>query len=234
MLDIHTHILPRIDDGSKSVQQSLAMLQMEKMQGIDQIALTPHFYADRESPERFLKRRLDALNQLNDFAQQNPLPKLSVGAEVAFFTGMSHADGIENLCIGDTNAMLIEMPFCKWNRSIVDELIYFRECRGIQPILAHIERYIAYQPMGAVRELNESGLRIQANASFFIRWRKSWLAMRMLRRREIQFIGSDCHNTSSRPPNMEAAIIEIDKRIGKKAMEYLQCMERRLSEGELI
>ena len=60
VVDFHTHILPGIDDGSSSAEESLAMLQMEKEQGIDTVVVTPHFYPQEDRPERFLKRRKEA------------------------------------------------------------------------------------------------------------------------------------------------------------------------------
>ena len=57
MTDLHTHILPGMDDGAVSVETSLEMLRMERDQGVDAVVLTPHFYRDRERPEQFLARR---------------------------------------------------------------------------------------------------------------------------------------------------------------------------------
>lgn len=231
MLDLHTHILPEMDDGSKSVRESVTMLRIEKKQGVDRVVLTPHFYADRESLESFLLRREQAVHRLEEATAQRNLPMWYLGAEVAFFNGMSHVDGIEQLCIGGTRAMLIEMPFCKWSQSVFKEVDYLREHRGIQPIVAHAERYLRYQPIGTIRDLSESGMWIQVNASFFLRWQTAWLAQRMLKRREIQFLGSDCHNIKSRSPNMDDAIFEIDRRLGKRALKYMGHMEQRLLEG---
>ena len=57
MIDFHTHILPGIDDGSRNSEESIQMLNLEQEQGITKIVFTPHFYANRNSVERFLKRR---------------------------------------------------------------------------------------------------------------------------------------------------------------------------------
>ena len=70
MLDIHTHILPGIDDGSRSVEQSVSMLQCEAEQGVTTVALTPHYDAKRETPAQFVQRREVAkehlLNEIGD------------------------------------------------------------------------------------------------------------------------------------------------------------------------
>ena len=233
MLDIHTHILPGFDDGSRNVRQSLAMLRREAKQGVDKVVFTPHFYAFRESPEAFINRRAEALALLEaEASRRGSLPKRYSGAEVAYFSGISRNDEVEMLCIGNTRAMLIEMPFCRWTPRMFDELDFMKECRGIQPVIAHMERYMRYQPLGTVRRLCESGYWIQVNASFFLDWKTAWLGMRMLKKREIHFIGSDCHDTKMRPPNFGDAVYEIRRKLGKKAIRHLRHMESRLLEGE--
>ena len=83
MFDCHCHILPGIDDGSKNVQMSLAMLDMEVRQGVEGIIFTPHFYADMNSPETFLRRRERALAELEASLDQLPqVPAYTVGSEV--------------------------------------------------------------------------------------------------------------------------------------------------------
>lgn len=233
MLDIHTHILPSVDDGSKSVQMSVSMLRREAKQGISDVVLTPHFYAHRQSPESFFRHRARAMEKLQqETGADSRLPRLHTGAEVAYFGGMSRAEEIESFCIGNSNAMLVEMPFCKWNRHILDEIFHLKNYQGIQPILAHIERYMRFQPMGIVRELCEEGLLIQANASFFTGWPSSMKAMHMLKNHCIHFIGSDCHDLENRPPNLADAVACIDKKLGDSALRYLRHMEKMLLEGE--
>ena len=231
MLDAHTHILPAVDDGSRSIQESVEMLKAEAAQGIDAVILSPHFYADRESPERFFRKRSEALDALDAAAGAAALPAYYAGAEVAFFTGMSRTDEIDQFCIGDTRTLLVEMPFCRWNDTVLKELSFLQEYRGIQPLIAHVERYMSFQPASMVRELCESGVWIQANASFFLRWQTSLKAMRMLKKRFIHFIGSDCHGVSHRPPNMGQALAAIEKRLGADALRFLEYMEGELLEG---
>ena len=232
MLDIHTHILPKMDDGSCSVKQSFAMLRAEALDDVDCVVFTPHFYAQNETPETFLKRREAALRQLTEAKDvSKSIPKMILGAEVAYFAGISRAEGIEELCIDGTNSMLIEMPFCRWNRSVLDELDFLMENRGIRPIIAHIERYMFYQSFGTVRRLCEKGILIQANTSFFTSWNTAWMAMWMLKKNRIHFLGSDCHNMKKRPPDMGEALFRIELRLGRRALKYLRHVERILLGG---
>ena len=70
MIDIHSHILPGIDDGSKDVEMSLSMLRKQEEQRIEAIFLTPHFYADLTDPDTFLNERHDAYDRLTEALQQ--------------------------------------------------------------------------------------------------------------------------------------------------------------------
>ena len=90
MTDLHTHILPGMDDGAKTPEESLQMLRMERDQGVDTVVLTPHFYRDREWPERFLARRRASAEALRDALMALPeeeirnMPRLILGAAVAW------------------------------------------------------------------------------------------------------------------------------------------------------
>lgn len=229
MLDLHTHILPQMDDGSKSMAESLEMLALEKKHGVGRVALTPHFYAHRETLESFLERRGEAEQALRrHMAGGGEYPQVFVGAEVAFFNGMSRNEDIEECCLEGSQAMLIEMPFCKWTRPMWDELQYLRDVRGIQPVLAHVERYLRFQPMGTVNTLCENGYFIQANGNFFLRWKTRPLAMHLLKKGKIHFLGSDCHSIAHRPPNLNAAVAEIEKKLGREAIAALKSMAERI------
>lgn len=229
MLDTHTHILPKMDDGSANSGQSMAMLLAESEQGIDKVVLTPHFYGHTESMEMFLKRRAASLARLEEsIAGKSGLPRRYIGAEVSYFPGVSRIEELGRLCIQDTNALLVEMPFCRWDGNVLEELDYLLKNRGIRPIIAHVERYIDFQPSGVLRNLCEDGVWIQANAQFFTDWRTGWKAKRLLKKGFIHFIGSDCHNMDRRRPDMGSAISKLDAH----ALDHLEEMEFRLLEGE--
>lgn len=233
MLDLHTHILPAMDDGSRDVEETLQLLEEESRQGVTRLVLTPHFYPHREDPDRFLSRRARCFAQMESAADYKKAfsGKVYLGAEVAYFEGISRVEGIERLCIGNTNALLVEMPFCRWNDRVLRDLEILQKSASVQPILAHIERFLEYQPAGLVEELVDDGILMQVNASFFQRFSTKRKAIKMLDRGLIHFIGSDCHNMHSRKPNMGDAMQVISKKLGKDALGYLAHMERTLLEG---
>ena len=230
VVDFHTHILPGIDDGSASVEESVAMLQVEAKQGIRHVIATPHFYANHDTPERFLKRRAQACMRLREaLAEQEELPRVHIGAEVYYFRGISDSEVLQELTIDRKACILIEMPHSPWTDSMYRELEDIYTKRGITPVIAHVDRYIAPLRTHRIPErLAKLPVVVQANASFFIDRTTSRMALKMLRDGKIQLLGSDCHNMRSRKPNLSAAVELIEERLGPEAIEYIRYHERNV------
>jgi len=227
MIDFHSHFLPDVDDGSDSVQTSLAMLHESWRQGVRLMFATPHFYADEDDPESFLLRRSEAYMQLREAIeerQDTEIPDMLLGAEILFFPGMSVADELKALCMGSTPFLLIEPPMMPWTEHMLDEIELTGENLRCIPVIAHVDRYMRMlRDPGLFDRLRERRVLIQVNASFFIR--DSERALDYLRQNRIHFIGSDCHNMEERAPNMaEAAeIIRLDG-----ASDSLQAINDRI------
>lgn len=208
MIDFHSHVLPGMDDGSKSVEESLAMLEATAQQGISHMAATSHFYPMEDSPEQFLARRAAVVERLR-YAWKPGLPKLLLGAEVYFFEGMSGVKELDALCLEGTELLLVEMPFHPWTDRMVKELLAVHEHRALTVVLAHIERYFRFQPKGIWDDLLDQGLLMQCNAEYFLSWRTRKKACRMLAEGKVHLLGSDSHNMSARPPRLGEALSVI-------------------------
>lgn len=204
--DFHSHILPNMDDGSKSAEMSLKMLDMIAEQGILSVVATPHFYPMSESVSGFLERRNRAVQSLISIYDKNRHPSVYIGAEVAFYHGISNAEQLYKLCIEGTRYLLLEMPFSRWDNDTVGEVFAIKDELDICPIIAHIERYSAFCRHSVISSFIESGILIQSNASFFIDKKTSKKALKMLKKGEINLLGSDSHNLSDRKPNLGSAI----------------------------
>lgn len=221
MIDFHSHILPEMDDGSKSVEESLQMLELSARQGINVLALTPHFYADKDTPERFLERRARSYEKLFEAGPQSA-PRLLLGAEVEYFPGMHKTQAIPQLRLQGTKYLLLEMPFSKWTQRMLDEVSELNQSREINVVLAHIDRYLSMQKQGVIESLLSDGIRFQANADCFLNWRKRGKMLRMLESGYISFLGSDCHNLTDRPPQIGDALEVIGKKLGSDTAEMLK------------
>lgn len=228
IVDIHSHILPGIDDGSACVEESISMLLEESRQGITHVTATPHFYANHDTPENFLSRRNRAEAKLRrEMEKYDGLPELTVGAEVYFFRGMSESELLPQLTICGGDYIMIEMPPSPWTQEMYRELAGVWEKQGIIPIVAHVDRYISpLRTYGIPRNLNQMRVLVQANAGFFLNRSTSVLAMKMLQADQIQLLGSDCHNMTSRKPNLGPARQRIEKKLGRDVLENVHKYER--------
>ena len=231
MIDVHSHILPGVDDGSSSVEESLEMLRQEAAQGITRVVATPHFYAHHDDLDCFLERTANAEALLRSkMAEEKGLPKLSVGAEVYFFHGISDSELINRLTFDKKSSILIEMTQDHWGAATYKELEGIVQKQQLIPIVAHVDRYIRPFLTGKIPErLAELPVLVQANASFFLHPMTAPLALRMLRKDQIQLIGSDCHNLTDRKPNIGAAKAVIEKKLGCEILQRIEEYEKQLN-----
>ena len=205
MLDIHSHFLPKMDDGSKSVGMSLEMLRSSKAQGVTTIVSTSHFYGSQEDPDTFLKRRA------NSFAHLEPeltddCPEILFGSEILYYPGISQSEVIQKLKIEGTDLILIELPFVKWSDRIFD---------------AHVERYQSIQSKKVFESLFDQPFYFQCNAEAFTASKSRKLVLKMIDNDRLHFLGTDCHNTSSRRPNMDEAKRIVEKKLSPGAWRQL-------------
>lgn len=216
-VDFHSHILPAIDDGAGTTEESTALLNMLSEQGIKTVCATPHFNANRLSIDDFLRKRASSYEELKAVLPENA-PAVRLGAEVAYYEGISRLDDLKKLCIEGTNLLLLEMPFCKWTQSMISEVEQL-SCRGgFRIVLAHIERYLVYNSIHVYDRFLSNDILMQVNASFFTELKTRRKAIKMLKGGYIHLIGSDCHNVADRPPFIGNALYLIEKKLGS---EYL-------------
>ncbi len=239
IIDLHTHILPGIDDGSRDTDESLRMLLLEQLQGVDRIVFTPHFYAEREG-KSFFKKRKASYDRLMGVVKGTEAYSMTfrLGAEVCYFTGIGKASLLPELCIANMESgrvseyMLLEMPFSQWDASVVCDVKMLIHDQGVKPIIAHIERYFPFQRDRSYwYEIFDLPVIPQMNAGAFVKGifekRKNY---RLLRDMDI-VMGSDCHNSSSRSPNMDTGRKAIEKQFGKEILVDIDELSERVFEG---
>ena len=219
MIDFHSHILPGIDDGSRSVEESAEMLRALYRQGVELVALTSHFYANENSPRHFLERRARAFARLAPVLGED-MPRVRLGAEVYYFREISHMEGLDSLCLEGSRLLLLEMPFNTWTEGEIREVEELCRSGRFTVMLAHIERYWKDQKRSVWQRLREAGAVFQCNASLFKPSLHQGRAIRMLRQGYVQIIGTDCHNMEGRRPNMDVAVAALEKRLGPREAEH--------------
>ena len=117
MTDLHTHILPQIDDGAKDVKMSLQLLAAQQRVGVSQIVCTPHFHFERQNLDDFVQKRYESAKKLAKTLSAYPNFRIGLkfGAEVRISPKVLECDQ-KQLCFQGTNVMLLEMPNSAVNR----------------------------------------------------------------------------------------------------------------------
>ena len=219
MIDLHTHILPKMDDGSQSVEETQKLLELLRSQGVTKVCATSHFYPEREAPEDFLRRRQASLELLPQELQDC----LIIGAEVAYFPGIGSCDAIRSLQLGNTGLLLVEMPFRAWNERIIADICAIPGQLGLTPVLAHVDRYrMRSQFPKYCKALLNNDVLFQCNADTFERGPGCRWALKQIKKGYIHFLGSDSHNLTTRPPKLDIALATITKKLGSDAINYLE------------
>lgn len=213
MYDLHSHFLPGVDDGCKTAEEAQKVLENSFLQGVVGMFATPHYYPV-ESVSDFLKRRDEAQNRLCSYLQENSvqIPQLCMGAEVAYRPGLCYEEELPKLCLGSSRYMLLELPFSRWGTEVIRDIRNICNVKGIIPILAHIERYIPIQSAAMLQQVLEMDVLVQMNAGQLLRFGDRRRGCKLLKEGAVQLLGSDCHNLTSRPQNMRAALEYLEKR----------------------
>lgn len=229
MIDFHTHLLPCVDDGSKSVEESISLLKLLSAQGVDTAFATPHFYAESDSPAAFFERRARAMEELTRATAGMPsLPQLRLGAEVAYYTGLSSSATLLDMRLESTELLLLEMPMNKWSDYTVKELTDLAYTSGIKVLLAHVERYLPYVTPRTLETLRSHGILMQANASSFLGVWHGRASLRLLQEGNVRLVASDCHGLHHRPPVLDRACRAIEKKLGASVLSRMDALARSL------
>ena len=235
MIDIHSHILPFIDDGAKNIEEALCLLKMQKKQGADYVIATPHFSNENTSVSQFLSKREQSYNLLKEEMKKhksNDFPEIYIASEVMLTESITSIDDFSLLCMPDKKHVLIELPMFNCDDWVFDKLFEITATKSVTPIIAHVERYMMMQNDGFIKKLLGLNLPLQFSLSVaqtrtelkrFIKFFK--LADELFR-----YIGSDCHNVGLRAPDIDKYYPVLIKKLGKNHMEYVfDCSNKLIS-----
>ena len=229
MIDFHTHILPGIDDGSASAEESVEMLKILKSQGVNGVVLTPHFYAYKTDMNTFLKARESAFDSLvSEMEKEDVKMDLYLGAEVLYFNELWRVDDLQQLCIEGTKYIILEMPFSKWTDAMINGVGKLVS-RGFNPVIAHFDRYVhIHRSTKQIQELVNAGAILQINCDCFKTPFKRLWSLSMLKKGMVSALGTDCHDMQGRKPNYSVASSYIDKHMPEKARKFLDIQQKMI------
>jgi len=221
-IDFHTHILPEIDDGSRSLEMSNSMLSKLYTQGVDAVVLTPHYYSHQKPIADFIDEQQYAYSRL-EASVTTSVPKLLLGAEVYYSDYLFNNRDLSSLCIKGTRLMLLGLPYGKHiDERMLDKIDRLIGDYNITPVIAHAERYPSLirkkQRMNALLDM---GCLLQVNVSSFTVFGKRRLAS-LVREGYIGAFGTDAHNLTSRAPSYNDGYRILEKLVSHRLIEEIQ------------
>lgn len=191
MIDIHSHILPAVDDGSTSIENSIKMLQDLLANGVTDVILTPHHRGKYVLEQDVLKEKFEEFKILTKDVPVN----LYLGQE--FFIDKNTIKDLvpgKVVTLNDSNYVLLEFDY--FNFFDIPEAVYVAKARGFIPVVAHVERY-EYLNLDEIYEIKALGGLIQINASSLVKKMDKHCYKRskkLLKSNLVDFIASDCHD----------------------------------------
>lgn len=223
-LDLHTHILPGIDDGSKDWEMTKELLRLSYEQGVRKIVATPHNYPGKKPQDNGYI--LELVAQANEYAKQiDPEMEILSGNEIFFRDGIVRKIEHEHaLTLNNSRYLLVEFhpttPYSKIDKGI-RELV----SEGYIPIIAHVERVNELFSEGEnIWEVIEAGAYIQTNTESLMGGMFNWQSSRirkLISQGAIHFLASDCHNLNSRRPLMKDCVSKLYKKLPEEAVDKL-------------
>lgn len=204
-LDMHCHILPGVDDGSRSMDMSMAMLDFAYEEGIRAIILTPHYHGGYVETERTVID--ETFEELNKHSRKlHPDLKLFIGNEIYYYPSVP--EWIEEgrvHTLADSDYVLLEFSTPVEKRELL-EAVQNLCSHGYYPVLAHVERYdcLVRDPF-YVGELIDNGAYIQVNSRTVTGeggMKIKHFVKRLLKEEWIHFIGTDAHSMGGRKPEI--------------------------------
>jgi protein-tyrosine phosphatase len=215
MIDVHSHILPGIDDGPDTLEETINMLSIASEEGIKVVAATHHFLDDKMSVDSYLKLWKKRMQQVKlTLEKANIDISIVRGAEVMISPSLPMLEGIERLCINGSRYMLIELPMLNIPL-YVEEVIYILRLKGIISIIAHPERNkrIVEDP-NLLYPLVELGALCQVNTGNITGLygeNVKRCARILIDHNMAHLLGTDAHSTGRRSPRIKEAMAVLYK-----------------------
>ena len=220
MIDIHSHILPGVDDGARTVDEALNMLKIAVKDGVTTQVLTPHIHIGRF--DNTLSSLIKQFNYFKVIVRDAGIPvELRLSAELRISPEIIPL--VKNNQIPwlghsqEYRYLLLEFPY----REIPygsENLVRWLLKEKVKPIIAHPERNRVFQQHPEkLRSFINLGCPIQLTASSLINRfgdKSQKLAIQLLKEKKIDIIATDCHNLKTRPPNLTVGVKEAGKYLG--------------------
>lgn len=214
--DIHCHILPGIDDGATTLDESLEMLRLAVAGGTARVIATPH--ADAAMALQY-DSLIKLVLQLNTMAQDSGIDiKVELGAEYTLDWGLDEAAEDKRIIrMAGSDAILVELPFSQLPEAVWT-ILFQLKMKGYLPIIAHPERCSAIQSDFLVAQrLYDEGYQLQVNSGSLLglngaKCQKT--ALKMVMSGLVSNVASDAHSPRTRNPDLQKVFMFLQRRLG--------------------
>ncbi|MBU1093694.1 MAG: hypothetical protein KKH01_04450 [Firmicutes bacterium] len=219
MIDIHSHILPGVDDGSQSIELSLEMIKKEMADGVTTVFFTPHVQS--RVTKASSKYHPPLFNYVKEEVKKLNLDiQLFLGSEI-FYRSHIETD-FQALSLGGSKYILLE--FSPTTETPIEEIVYEISTMGFIPIVAHVERY-EYLKFQDYYKIKKTGALLQMNTTSVLgldnKKLKKGIVSKLLNNQLIDFISTDTHNMGLRLPNMKDAYEHLKKSHDQKYLDAI-------------
>ena len=223
--------MPEIDDGAENLNEALKILKLMQSQGITDVIATPHFYPAEDNLEDFEIAKIESFKKLTEFSIKRKLPNVYLGCELLYFRGLCVSESLKEFCLNDSNILLLELTDDAINEHLFEEIITLREKFGIEPIIAHVERYCgARKYKKFIKFLIENNITVQINAASVLIPQLGRVIKKLLDSGLDCVIASDAHSTEMRPPRIAEAMQYLGKTYGEEYCRKLEQNSKNLFE----
>lgn len=218
MIDIHTHIIYDVDDGSDTMDESVAILKSAEKNGVTDIIFTPHYIEAKEYEKEKVLEHFELLKQ--EGIKHNLKIKLHLGNEVAVYGNIHQILKDENITkLANSKYMLIEFPMSTDVPYVIDT-IYEMKLKGIVPIIAHPERCECFRlHYDRIKEAVLEGALIQCNTGSLLGTYGNTakkIVKKLLKEKLVHFLATDTHSTKNdRYNNLHKVEAQVEKIVGK-------------------
>lgn len=217
LFDMHNHILFGVDDGAKTMEDSISLIKIAYDDGIRGLVLTPHCHPKRGMAH--YSAIVENFNELVDVVKHRfPDMKLFLGREVYYRSDVLEThSSMDKYLMVNTSCMLMEFS-TSVDEGYVRKSVYNVMCAGYQPIIAHVERYACVlKNKQLIKDLKDMGAYIQLNADSVL-GKTGFLVKQatksLLKERLVDFIASDAHDVKNRRPELSACYSYVAKKFG--------------------
>lgn len=192
-VDFHSGVLPRMDaeDLEAEVEKSVEILKILHKAKIKTVVATPYFNSVDDNVPSFLAKREEAYKLLSEKIKGLSLPRVILGSEVLFTTSLLDTKGVNKLCVGDTNYIMLALPYQEYSEMVLETLQKIIISRNLCPIIAHIEKYLEFYTMEQIEKISSLGVIMQLSCDAIINRATRKDALELLSRNVVQIIGSN-------------------------------------------